>query len=118
MIEKENSLKMAKNLLELVKSSQILLNSTEEYYINSSIKVCPWNESSYYSYAHSKQVCLKQCPISCTEITYDEAQVAEFTNTFPHAILSITWAPLPVLQIENRKKWDTFDFSGVLGGQV
>lgn len=103
----------------MLNDSQDFLNSSIESNIDFSIKVCPWNESSYYHYAYSKQKCLKNCPVSCTEITFDEALVAEVPNVYLPAIATVTWAPLPVVQIENKKKWDTFaDFSGVLGGQV
>lgn len=119
MVQRENSNKMSKKLRGLVKNSHVILNSTAEFNDDFSIKVCPWNKNAYYDYAHSKQMCLKKCPLSCTEITFDETHIEEIKNEGSFAVAAVTWAPFPILHIENKKKWDGFvEFGGVLGGQV
>ena len=119
MVKKEILSGFTKDLRDLIKSSENLLNASLSIDPNDLFKLCPKDENSFSSYASVKDTCMLNCPLPCKVNTFDEVQAVSLKDSDEGvAIAHIWWAPQPVTEIRHTPKWNFTDFLGTIGGQV
>ncbi|KAI2805275.1 hypothetical protein BLOT_004269 [Blomia tropicalis] len=115
MIFNEEANKSNKELLKMLLQNKSMINATVDGKIERFLKMCQQGQVHYRHYVKTKEMCFNHCPVECTETTFFDMNINEYThsdNTSSRVI--IEWAAQPVTNIIHQPKWDLWDLLGTL----